>query len=198
MPSITPPPVFLHPVITTICCPDSLFCLSMFKASPVKLLFFFLSLSGLPGMMKGHYLNPSLKDVSALFLETNWRQRPQDIFPSNNKERPRCTDRRRATRPSWGILTYFLCSSHTHILSNTQPHVKWEANIFFCAAFSVMPWLYFTLQVEIAVLRAVSAVCALSGWWLQWPLACVNCSEGSRSHNIDGSTRRHQTPSFSY
>ncbi|XP_029296954.1 transcriptional regulator ATRX isoform X2 [Cottoperca gobio] len=41
-----------------------------------------------PLLPKGHYLNPSLKDVSALFRETNWRQRKQERFLLMTKKVP--------------------------------------------------------------------------------------------------------------
>lgn len=83
--SLPSTPFLFSAIFVTICCYDSPLYLQMFKVNSVKLFFFFRPLAS-PCMMKGHYLNPTLKDGSLVFRKTNWRQRKQACFPLMTKK----------------------------------------------------------------------------------------------------------------
>lgn len=83
--SLPSTPFLFSAIFVTICYYDSPLYLQMFKVNSVKLFFFFRPLAS-PCMMKGHYLNPTLKDGSLVFRKTNWRQRKQACFPLMTKK----------------------------------------------------------------------------------------------------------------
>lgn len=79
--------------------------------------------------MKGHYLNPSLKDVSPLFRETNWRQRKQAHFPLMTKKVFATQTWDSDSHPSWDTLTHFLFITLT---SSVQPLAGWAVHMIGC------------------------------------------------------------------
>lgn len=72
--------------------------------------------------MKGHYLNPSLKDVSALFRETNWRQRKREHFLLMTKKVLAARTRDFDSPPTHPTTpSPISCSSHLFLPSNMRP-----------------------------------------------------------------------------